>query len=188
MEVALRKYKSLLYRNGSAPVLVVPDFPHVYALVYECTLHSAGERGTVLYRTFSSVTSDGAPLPDLNATLGACLPLRKGMATEKDLPTEAKWNRLVEEALFQAKNEAQNVLQQVNLNTKILSAQCLALESLASEEKPGRHSKVKFKTQFLKARRDWIQELRMPAMNKETNEPLVRVQPIAVLIPGKRVS
>lgn len=190
LDVALRKYKSLLFQNGSAPVLVVPHFPHAYALVYESTLHSAGERGTVLYRAFSSVTSEGAPLPDLNATLGACMPLRKGMATEKSLPTEAKWNRLVEEALFQAKNEAQNVLQQVNAQTKTLAAQVRTLEALATENTSSTSSRDKLKSHFVNARREWIQELRMPAMNKETNEPLVRVQPIAVLVPaisGKRV-
>ncbi len=183
MDVALRKYKSLLYKNGSAPVLVVPGLPHAFALVYESTLHSAGERGTVLYRGLSSVTNEGSPLPDLNATLQACLPLRKGMATEKSLPSEAQWNRVVEEALHQAKNEAQNLLHQVNAHTKRLNAQTRALEEWAAEEKTNKA----FRTHFLNARREWTQELRTPAMNKETNEPLVRVQPIAVLIPGKRV-
>lgn len=186
MDVALRKYKNLIYQNGSAPVLVVPGFFHSFALIYETTLHSAGDRGTVIYRSLSSLTDEGAPLPDLNANLKACLPLRKGMATEKNLPSPTQWNRAVEESLHQAKNEVQNQLHRLKSQLKSLEAETLALtRALEIGGSDLTHPK-KFKNLFVNARREWIKELRLPALNQETNEPQVRVQPIAVLIPGKR--
>ena len=182
MDVALRKYKSLLFKNGAPPLLIVPRFTSQFALVYEFSLHSAGDRGVVLYRGLSSVTNDGHPMSDLNSVLQTCEPLRKGLASEKALPSDMDWEKAVESAIYQAKNEAQNLLLNLNKQTKKLTSETASLERLADEEK----SKRKFKSQFLNARKDWIAELRTPSMNKETNEPQVRIQPLAVLIQGKK--
>jgi ERCC4-related helicase len=184
MDVAFRKYKSLLFKNGAPPLLVVPGMLSKFALVYEFSLHSAGDRGVVLFRSLSSVTEDGHPLPDFNAAMDASIPVRKGMCQANQLPTDKSWNKAIEAALSLAKNDAANLLLHLNKHTKQLVSETRTLEQLADEEK----SKRKFKGQFLKAREDWIKELRTPSVSKETNEPLLRIQPLCLFIQGKKES
>lgn len=185
MEMLRRRQKLRLFAEGTVPTLKSTGLREQRSvLVCEASLTSNGDRGIVLARFPVLVDEEGERVPatTAQAILEQSTPIEPGDKLARNLPKDSEWNGMIARARDYAQTQAEDLLakrkrrlqSQVELNRRV--------EALA--EASGKSGKAAFLSQHADARRSWLNELHSPARSEADNRPLVRLQPLALVLRG----